>query len=168
MALPLKRSQTIEVPILTFEVREDQLEEPGLRRLWRVWSGLRAARGGALPARSQLDVVDLAECWGDLVVLDVVDGGRDFVYRLYGTNVADAYGYDLTGLSVRALPPSAIPFFFDYYSAICVERAACFCRRASAPEARVREWDRLSVPFAEDGQVVDRIFTAAYPRTPDR
>lgn len=41
---------------------------------------------------------------GKLGVLDVIDGGADFYYRLLGTKVAALKGYELTGKYVSVLP----------------------------------------------------------------
>src|SRR3546814_17498698 len=40
---------------------------------------------------------DLQPWFGDLLIADVLDAPRDFRFRLFGTNIANAVGRDLTG-----------------------------------------------------------------------
>lgn len=56
-----------------------------------------------MPGRSDFDALGFAPWMGHLTVLDVVDGGRDFFFRLLGTNIVDLYGYKMTGKSVSDL-----------------------------------------------------------------
>ena len=41
---------------------------------------------------------------GNVLLVDVIEGGAEFVYRLYGSNVAERFGRDMTGCTPRAFP----------------------------------------------------------------
>src|SRR3546814_2121557 len=63
--------------------------------LARLWQAKRPGR--AVTARRDLDPGDLQPWFGDLLIADVLDAPRDFRFRLFGTNIANAVGRDLTG-----------------------------------------------------------------------
>jgi hypothetical protein len=57
----------------------------------------------ALPLRKQVDPVELQKHLGSLNLIDCLPDLADFRYRLIGTSVAQAYGRDSTGKTVRQL-----------------------------------------------------------------
>src|SRR3546814_354107 len=63
--------------------------------LARLWQAKRPGR--AVTARRDLDPGDLQPWFGDLLIADVLDAPRDFRFRLFGTNIANAVGRDLPG-----------------------------------------------------------------------
>jgi len=54
----------------------------------------------SLPARSDFPAEELRPWMGNLILMDVVDDGRDFRYRLVGTDIVRIVGRDLTGRRV--------------------------------------------------------------------
>lgn len=50
--------------------------------LWR-----RKRRGDDLPRRADFAMEELAPWFGHVIIMDVIDGGRDFRYRLIGTSI---------------------------------------------------------------------------------
>src|SRR5256885_7264372 len=64
--------------IETAEVTPELLEATGMRRLYEVWRD--AARSGerSMPGRAAIDILELTAYIGELSLLEVVDGGRDF------------------------------------------------------------------------------------------
>ena len=75
-----------------------QFEDKRLSNLKDLWDRKRGDR--ALPARVDFDPVDLREHIGSLFLVDVMDGGDDFQYRLIGSMIVDAVGRDVTGKMV--------------------------------------------------------------------
>ena len=53
--------------------------------------------GDMLPARSDFPTEDLRPWMGNLILMDVLNGGCDFRYRLIGTDIVTVVGRDLTG-----------------------------------------------------------------------
>lgn len=153
-----------KVLLLTAEISSEVLELPGLRQLWDRWNAERTSAGGRVPARRSIDVLDLRDCLGNLILLDVVDGGRDFRYRVHGTNIAVAFDQDLTGRLMSSLPPEEARFFLRLYRRVCREQIPIFCRRRINAGVRMQLWDRLAVPLSSNGDQVDQIMTAAFAR----
>lgn len=64
------------------------------RFLLEYWTGLR--RGAALPLVTDINPIRMRPALGYVMLVDVVDGGRDFRYRLYGSGLASVSGFDMT------------------------------------------------------------------------
>lgn len=79
-----------------FEVFDDVAQWPeGLRTLHAHWDHIRAGR--ALPLRADFDPLDVPQHLPDIALVDIGPEGDEFTYRVVGTRVADAIGYDRTG-----------------------------------------------------------------------
>lgn len=58
-----------------------------------------------MPARADIDPLELKPVLGRLLLLEVRREPLDFRYRLAGTKTYDIFGHDLTGWSVRDVKP---------------------------------------------------------------
>jgi hypothetical protein len=148
-------------PLTIHDVGEaDLAADERLLSLFRLWQSKR--RGRRLPARGDLRPEELKPWLGNLIVLDVIDGGRDFRYRLFGTNVVRQAGFDMTGKLLSEYPiEDALPHFFATHREV-VRRAAPAFGEHDPRVAHVRRRRRLILPFGEDGRTVDRTMTANY------
>src|SRR3546814_16640038 len=72
-----------------------------LAKLLAYCEGKRGSR--PMPARKDIDVLDLRFVRGRLLLLEVADGRR-FRFRLHGTALVDHVHYDMTGRFVAELP----------------------------------------------------------------
>src|SRR3546814_10995054 len=72
-----------------------------LAKLLAYWEGKRGIR--PMPARKDIDVLDLRFVLGRLLLLEVADGRR-FRFRLHGPAPVDHVHYDMTGRFVDQLP----------------------------------------------------------------
>ncbi|MDJ0951901.1 MAG: PAS domain-containing protein [Alphaproteobacteria bacterium] len=153
-----------ELLVRTSAIHDDLLEIPGLRQLWQRWSAARQAADGRLPARADFDVLELKDCLGNLMLLDVETGGRDFRYRVYGTNVALADQADMTGRLVSELAPTSARFLARLYREVCRDKSPLFYRQRLFRNRSAELWDALVVPLASDRTAVDQIMTATFPR----
>jgi len=121
------------------------------------WNAKRS--GARLPARADIDPMDLKPFLGDLFMLDVVGAPKRFRYRLIGTRIVAAGGRDSTGKYLedvfgaeRATVENA------FYQAICLHRTPM--RTSGVLDWRDREFRKYEiayVPIAEDGMTVDII-----------
>ena len=65
-----------------------------------------ALRGNAIrPARTQVLPEELAPWIGWLHLIEVVDGGADFIYRIFGDQLSAQTGFDMSRTSVRQWEP---------------------------------------------------------------
>lgn len=127
------------------------------------WRSRRPAEG-LMPARADLDPVEMKRWLGSLSILDVVDGGRDFVFRLYGSVLAQIVGFDMTGKSAASYPGGRHDVLINSY------RAAVAARRPLLSTVVVRvtgrstamAWERVVAPLARDGVTPDKLIVLAY------
>jgi hypothetical protein len=133
----------------------EDIANPQLRAFRDLWESKR--RDGKLPARADFDIDDFRPFLGRIVMLDVVDGGRDFRFRLYGTIIVDEYKRDMTGkLASEFRPDFREPIMRGYKAAHDTKRPHVDRIDIDAPDMRY-VWDRIVVPLAGDGETVDII-----------
>jgi hypothetical protein len=70
----------------------------GIRKMYAYWDSKRAGRN--MPARADIDPVEISEFLRFMILVDVVSDARRYVYRLVGTYEVEVRGRDPTGESV--------------------------------------------------------------------
>lgn len=125
-----------------------------LAELWRYWNAKRSAR--AMPLRKEISPLDIPRLLPHLSLVDRLPSGQ-FRYRLVGTAVAEAYGFDPTGKTVdEALPEPRRTTANQHYAAAFAGGRAVFTRNCYRT-GRVAELvaSRIVLPLAdESGQTV--------------
>ena len=66
-----------------------------IQRTVEYWRSQRDGR--KLPTRRAIDPVELADLLANLVLVEVLDGGRDYLHRIAGEAAASLLGADLMG-----------------------------------------------------------------------
>src|SRR5690348_504496 len=70
-------------------------DAPLINALVAYWESKRAGR--IAPRRADIDPTDLAPHLPNIFMLDVLEGGTDFSFRLIGTGIVRGMGRDSTG-----------------------------------------------------------------------
>jgi hypothetical protein len=128
-----------------------------LRFLLDHWQSL--PRQPDIPHQRDIDPVSLRPALGYIMLLDAVEGGRDFHVRLYGSTIAEISGFDLTGKRLSEHRASAYTTEF----AIAASRAALNRRQPLYTTRRpvaadfTSQWPRLALPFADDQERATRL-----------
>jgi hypothetical protein len=130
--------------------------------LYRLWLEARRGAGGRLPRRADFSPETLRPWLGWINLLTVVDGGRDYVYRLFGSNIAREAGHDLTGKSIFVLPAIHQPVISGPFAAVVAEGRPCCTRHVMYREGRSLAWERLVLPLAEDGRTPNILLIGLY------
>ncbi|MBI1777868.1 MAG: PAS domain-containing protein [Proteobacteria bacterium] len=135
------------------------LDAPPLSFLLRRWSSL---ADGGLPHLRQIDPVELRPALGYIMLLDAIDGGRDFRYRLYGSKIAHISNLDMTGRLLSEHPASAYvaEFGIAVYRAALIRRAPVYSTRRPTMAEFTARWQRLALPLVDDSGAVVRILAA--------
>jgi len=114
--------------------------------------------GDLLPGRADFDWAELQPWFGNIIMMDVLDGGIDFRYRLVGSLLVRAVGRDLTG---RRISES------DYDGArenvlrsfqAPIQTGAPVFRRGEVvwrPDRSWKKYESVHCPLASDGRAVD-------------
>jgi hypothetical protein len=136
---------------------EADIASAKLRELWRHWRGLH--RDGKPPARADIDPAAITHLLPYLMLLDVVDGGKDFRYRLVGTHVARVHGTDNTGRTVsQAFPSPEAAYVIELYRRAVEARAAFgFRGEPLRRDERVLEYEIVHLPLIGADGRVDKI-----------
>jgi hypothetical protein len=135
----------------------DISDNPRFQDLVAYWHRLRAGR--AMPLRKDIDPLELKDHLGSLNIIECLTERDDFRYRLIGTRIAEAYGRDATGRTVRelysVLDPEYCDFLIGVYRAVATDRVMARIWATLRPVNRShREADSLLLPLDRgDGTV---------------
>lgn len=143
------------------EPRVASFDEAGrLRALEAYWQS--HAADGRLPGHEMIDPLSLRPWLGRLLLVDVVDGS-DFVYRLYGTDVAETFGQDMTGRSPQGFPPHHVEIIVAPYRSVAATRAPRYTAHImSIQERKFAAWERVILPVAGPGGAVGQLLVGLH------
>jgi hypothetical protein len=82
----------------------DKLREPLLRDLHAYWNGRRGDR--SMPARADIDVVEIPTLLPYVFLIDVLEQPRDFRFRLAGTHFRETTEQEVTGKRIAEVFPA--------------------------------------------------------------
>jgi len=161
-AAAVKEEGMTDRPLEPF-VRDDpdasSFEDRRLGQLLDYWRAL--PRTGDLPAVETIDPAALVFILGWLMIIDPIDGGVDFSYRLYGTNIVEATGRDLTGCKLSDSFPQVAAFASAVYRDAMLHRRPVLTRHTPPRQIMVSRWERLILPFAGPDDSVARFLVGA-------
>jgi hypothetical protein len=160
---PIERvfaSHGAAAPEIVWEPWPDQVSAPPLRYLLDHW--LKLTDGIGLPLARTLNPFELEPARGYVMVLQPVEGGRDFRYRFYGSRLTVVSGFDMTGRRLSSHPVStyAAEFAIAAYRAAMRRRLPLYTTRDPVGAAVARRWQRLALPFADASGAVTWLLCA--------
>lgn len=140
------------------------IEEPLLHAVREYWRSKRGDR--RMPARADLDVLELRPFMGSMFLFDVLDQGQDFRFRLIGTHLVERFGRDSTGKTFSEAYAGTDQVTANWlrgvYERVVAEAVPIWSR---APLAQV---DRdfvvsaaIHLPLSADGRTVNMVFGAS-------
>jgi len=141
----------------------DQPAAPAILRLLAYWNARRGVRFA--PARADIDPADITALLPDIMMVDVLDGGRDFRFRLIGTRIVEGLGRDSTGRLFSELyadQPLARQRLGDRFQQVIKWRRPVFSRGRLywVPDRGHKRFDSAHLPLSADGECVDIILAA--------
>ena len=134
------------------------ISHPVLQRLYEYWDGKRAGR--AMPARGDLDPVEIPDLLPHLILLDVTHDPLRFRVRLYGTSVVELRGIDLTGRYLYEGGVTQIGHHTRPWNLRTVEdRLPHFTTGdyTDISDGRTGTYYRLGLPLSGGGEAVDML-----------
>lgn len=135
-----------------------QPESKLLERALDYWDSKRGGRH--MPARRDIDPLEMADLLPNVVLVDVQREPLDFRYRLIGTAIVARLGHDDTGARFSALPQqSAGSPIWEAASRIVGEKRPIVSHFSYVGINRwVSNYRDLSMPLSEDDDHVNMIF----------
>ena len=135
---------------------------PPLRGLWAYWNGKRDT--GHLPGRAAINPFELRPWLGHLLLMDVIDKGRDFRYRLHGTVLVQLFGADLTDKLVSRLALSDVERLLEEGRRPVASRDYLYIEETVVAEKKHAAISKLILPLATAGADVDMLMVGIYRR----
>lgn len=142
------------------------LSRPGGRLIEEIVAYWESKRAGRLaPRRADIDPTEIPRLLPYLFMLDVLDGGADFRYRLIGTHITEGMGRDVTGKKISELyedRPQARKQLDATFRLPLTNKQPIFSRGRVFWMPR-REYQRFigcSLPLSSDGATIDIVLAA--------
>jgi hypothetical protein len=149
-------------PVTRWDPPDDAFEDGPLRFLLGLWR--RRSAGGRLPLSRDIDAVELWPALGYVMLLEPIDDGADFRYRVYGTIIAEHSGIEMTGKQVWDVPaPLVAVYFLATYRAVYRARRPLYAHHTTHHDIQIADWSRIILPFADDHGRVDRLLVGNLP-----
>ena len=130
------------------------ISHPRLQRLYDYWA---ARRGGRkMPARADLDAVEMRYVLGDMMLVDVIGAPPRFRIRLHGSNLSLRAGCELTGKMLDELPPSEFrTLVHKNWTEVATTGQPRHCRRDAVLDGRPYRYESVVLPLSPDGETVN-------------
>jgi hypothetical protein len=157
-------------PLVHWDPWGGTLPTPGLRFLLQHWHALRGTRN--MPTVDQVDALDMKPALGNIMILDVLESGADFRFRLYGAALANSVGLDWTNHTIsdmrQRLPGVGPAFYLAGYRAVLQRKQALYTLNQANLTFEQRRWARLILPLANvEGTEIARFLVGNYPMDPN-
>ena len=141
----------------TVGLRMIAIKHPRLQQLYEYWLEKRGER--RMPARADLDPLDIRYVIGDVIMADVLDETPPrFRIRLHGTHLAERTNFDLTGKMLDEMPS---PEFRDLtrrsFTRVVRTREPLHNLSEREFDGRMHRYEAILLPLSSDGERVDRL-----------
>jgi hypothetical protein len=135
----------------------EQLVSERLQRLLAYWTSLKGTR--LAPARSELNPADMRDQLGWIWLMDVLDGGEDFRFRMGGDRIIQFFGQRLAGATLNDVAAQYPEFFGRFRNLVHLAtysgKPASGGPSQTAYEPRAYlEVEALMLPLSDDGKSV--------------
>ncbi len=148
---------------MEFDRQFELLAHPELVRLARHCESLAAP--SQLPRREDFDPAPLLRyLFGRLYIVDVLDGGTDYRFRLFGMYWQTIYGSNLAGKRLSDIEATGNLLNLRAHYDACVAKRAPIFRPGKLvwPDRRAIAYQRLLIPFSDGDSRVSMLLCAAY------
>jgi len=153
------RSDALDLTSYRLMRRSGEMIHSEIRALYSYWDGLRAGR--PCPYRAEVDPRDMTGDARHIFVLEAVEDGHPR-FRLAGTALLDAFGYDLRGMSARSIMAGHARESFVALIEETMADAGVGYARLLAPDLTA-VWEVLLLPLRGNFGKVDRLIGCLHP-----
>lgn len=138
----------------------DFRSDPILAAAYEYWQGKRGER--RMPRRGDIEPSEIVPLLPNLLIIEVLGGGKRQRYRLVGTAIVEAFGVEFTGKYLdQVFSGEHLRSHVENYRIIA--RAKCpllLSRRYHSPIGGELICHRLIMPLSEDDRAVNQMLVA--------
>lgn len=116
---------------------------------------------GALGDRNHFDAFSLRPWLGYIMILEYLPDADDFLYRIYGTLIAEQSGFDMTGRRVSDFGSATGQFFETLYREAVGDRKLIYSEHTRVHARYNCDWHRLICPVRADDRI--QVVVCNYP-----
>jgi hypothetical protein len=151
-------------PKVRQEFNPSELDDPVLLHFLDIWRSRR--KGRVMPARSDIRISDAGRYAAHMTIVDVIDGGDDFRFKLIGSAVADYSFESQTGKTVREAYAGRFETFgqgvLENYRMVVRDSLPLFASVEGVPWIRdlVMNFAAIHLPLSNDGLKADCVLSA--------
>jgi hypothetical protein len=135
-----------------------------LRALYKRWNADRSPKSG-LVSREIIETREFLPLFRNVMLLEIerpTPFEFDYVYRIYGAEIAERYGKDMAGKRTSEFPSPVAKMFLDLYEMSIDCQAPLYSEHAPPLNVDVMLWERLVLPLGESQ--IDWILTVNLPK----
>ncbi|HXS39316.1 MAG TPA: PAS domain-containing protein [Stellaceae bacterium] len=134
--------------------------DPILAAAYQYWQGKRGGR--SMPRRSDIEPSEIVPLLPNLLIVEVLGGGKRQRYRLVGTAIVEAFGVEFTGKYLdQVFSGEQLRSHEENYRIIAREKCTLLLsRRYHSPSGGELVCHRLVMPLSEDDRTVNQLLTA--------
>ena len=134
-----------------------ELRHPALRSAYEYWCLKKGSR--TFPSRKDISPEEMKPYLANVMLIDVLYEPFDFIFRVYGSEIARATGKDHTGKSVHSLePPEFATLIFEHYREAVEERKP---RLHGIIFELHKKYHRVTLPLSSDGLRIDKLLAVS-------
>jgi hypothetical protein len=138
---------------------EIETDDEALTRLHAYWAG--KCRGRRMPSRADIDPLDFGYILGWVMLVDVVYDPLRFKFRIYGSELVQRMGFDITGKYLSDHPSAEFRGHVEQqWRQVAEKGAASHSRFDRWIDGRHMRFESLRLPLSSDGTTVDMILVA--------
>lgn len=142
---------------MAYNYRDDAILGPVLG----YWMGKRGYR--SMPRKRDIDPIEISpQVLPYLQIIEAINGGARFRYRLVGTALVEAYGKDFSGcIADELFSDSRLDFVQGIYRTVCETKAPLFSRNKYYTPRNAELFSmRVYMPLSENDAEVHHILCA--------
>jgi hypothetical protein len=153
-------------PVVRWNPAAADLPTKQLPFVLNLWQSLRDTNGRVTP--EQIDPFALKPALGYILLIDVLDDGADFYYRLYGSEIARVAGFDMTGKRTSQMVTGSLAstFYIAGYRALLQRPEPLFTWHEMPMQITINNWDRIVLPLTGTDGRITRLLTCNMPGEP--
>lgn len=125
--------------------------------LYDLWNAKRGNR--RMPDRADFSPPELRPWLGEIHLLEVIEGGHDFLYLVYGTTIGRHHDVEMTRRLVSEWPEAMRNAAMRTYTTVLRDACPYLVRQNENAQGRLHSNHRLVLPLSRDGRTVDHILT---------